>query len=559
MKKNVIFNLLTVAIFTISLLPSSFLYAQLSIGTRSIFYEGTSTFMVNAGNSPLGVAINGSGGTVNNSLRTSDGSNSLFNVAHPSNQVVAIGGNNDHVFQIGGFQNDLSAFTPRMTILTDGNVGIGTTTPSQKLDVVGSINISSGQSYLINNKPFLQKKSDQSVMVGQLAGRFTTGGVNTFVGDGAGKSNTTGSFNAFFGTNAGGTSTGGNNVFLGALAGELNTSGSQNTFVGGFSGRNNGTANGNTFVGYNVQSFNGSAGNSAAFGANSVALNSNETVIGNVAMLSIYGYSNFAVASDERFKTNVQENVVGLDFILKLRPVTYRYKAQQLNQLIQPQTSSTKRNAKDASYNRALLEKSKITYTGFLAQEVATIAEENDFNFSGIISPKHANDHYKLRYASFVVPLVKATQEQQKIIQVQGQKINKQEQAIADQNNKISDLENEVAELSTLIKELLAQSEENPTGSNHELHLKKAPSLNQNQPNPFRENTLVNYFIPNTAKNAHIQVTSVDGKVLGTVNIPEKGQGQVTINAATYPAGTYYYSLIVDGEVFETKRMVLTK
>jgi hypothetical protein len=37
------------------------------------------------------------------------------------------------------------------------------------------------------------------------------------------------------------------------------------------------------------------------------------------------------------------------------------------------------------------------------------------------------------------------------------------------------------------------------------------------------------------------------------------GKGQVTIKASSYPADTYYYSLILDGEVIETKRMVLTK
>jgi len=48
-------------------------------------------------------------------------------------------------------------------------------------------------------------------------------------------------------------------------------------------------------------------------------------------------------------------------------------------------------------------------------------------------------------------------------------------------------------------------------------------------------------------------------KVIGTVRIAEKGQGELTIKAGTYPVGTYYYSLVLDGEVQETRRMVLTK
>ena len=38
-------------------------------------------------------------------------------------------------------------------------------------------------------------------------------------------------------------------------------------------------------------------------------------------------------------------------------------------------------------------------------------ANELNFDFSGIDKPKNENDHYALRYAEFVVPLVKAVQE----------------------------------------------------------------------------------------------------------------------------------------------------
>ena len=62
-------------------------------------------------------------------------------------------------------------------------------------------------------------------------------------------------------------------------------------------------------------------------------------------------------------------------------------------------------------------EKSQIVYTGFVAQEVEQAAKEIGFDFSGVDAPKNANDFYGLRYAEFVVPLVKAVQEQQKIIE----------------------------------------------------------------------------------------------------------------------------------------------
>jgi hypothetical protein len=55
--------------------------------------------------------------------------------------------------------------------------------------------------------------------------------------------------------------------------------------------------------------------------------------------------------------------------------------------------------------------------TGFLAQDVAEAAREANYDFSGVDIPENANELYSLRYAEFVVPLVKAVQEQQVMIE----------------------------------------------------------------------------------------------------------------------------------------------
>jgi hypothetical protein len=48
---------------------------------------------------------------------------------------------------------------------------------------------------------------------------------------------------------------------------------------------------------------------------------------------------------------------------------------------------------------------------GFIAQEVEAAASSLNFDFHGVDKPKNDNSHYGLRYAEFVVPLVKAVQE----------------------------------------------------------------------------------------------------------------------------------------------------
>ncbi len=61
----------------------------------------------------------------------------------------------------------------------------------------------------------------------------------------------------------------------------------------------------------------------------------------------------------------------------------------------------------------------KIRMTGFLAQDVEKAAQNAGFDFSGVVKPQNEHDLYSLRYAEFVVPLVKAVQEQQAVIETQ--------------------------------------------------------------------------------------------------------------------------------------------
>jgi hypothetical protein len=114
-----------------------------------------------------------------------------------------------------------------------------------------------------------------------------------------------------------------------------------------------------------------------------------------------------------------------LAFINKLRPVTYTLDATGLdNFLHKNQSKKNEMNTAARSVmDKGLKEKEQIRYTGFVAQEVEKSANELGFDFSGIDAPKNGNDVYGLRYADFVVPLVKAVQEQQVIIEKQQKEI----------------------------------------------------------------------------------------------------------------------------------------
>ena len=66
--------------------------------------------------------------------------------------------------------------------------------------------------------------------------------------------------------------------------------------------------------------------------------------------------------------------------------------------------------------------------TGFLAQHVEQLVSELEIDFGGVDIPQSPSGTYGLRYAEFVVPLVKATQEQQdKIVQLEAENIQLRE------------------------------------------------------------------------------------------------------------------------------------
>jgi hypothetical protein len=218
------------------------------------------------------------------------------------------------------------------------------------------------------------------------------------------------------------SSTGIYNTAVGNLALRSNSHGHHNTACGGFALYSNTTGEFNSAFGYVAGAF-GSAevSNTTALGYGCVITASNQVRVGNSSITSIGGYEDWTTISDARFKTDVQEKVPGLDFILKLRPVTYHMDMEALASFLHTPDSLRNREGETA--------KAGILKTGFIAQEVEQAASLVGYDFSGVDKPKNENDYYGLRYAEFVVPLVKAAQEQQALIEnLQRQNIELQKQ-----------------------------------------------------------------------------------------------------------------------------------
>ena len=291
---------------------------------------------------------------------------------------------------------------------------------------------------------------------------------NSFFGSSAGASNTTGNYNSFFGMSAGAKNYDGlSNSFFGSSAGGLNISGfentslgnnagysdtsspynvcvgsysgypmtgTQNTYIGTSAGRDYTTGNYNTCVGINAgysalfertgssntmiggyTRVTASHSNSTALGYEAVAAGDNAVGIGNTSTTSIGGYQDWSNFSDGRYKKEIKENVPGLAFVNQLKPITYHLDVTGLSDYLQEGKAAE--NSKKVMLpldeeqktmdEKSRKEKEKILYTGFVAQDVEAAAKKLNYDFSGVDKPQDANGLYKLRYAEFVVPLVK--------------------------------------------------------------------------------------------------------------------------------------------------------
>jgi hypothetical protein len=81
--------------------------------------------------------------------------------------------------------------------------------------------------------------------------------------------------------------------------------------------------------------------------------------------------------------------------------------------------------------------------------------------------------------------------------------------------------------------------------------------LGENYPDPFNELTLIPCTIPE-GSIARISVTDITGRILYTQPL-EAGKHLVNINSISWEAGMYFYTLELDGVLYDTKKMVLVK
>jgi hypothetical protein len=218
----------------------------------------------------------------------------------------------------------------------------------------------------------------------------------------------------------------------------------------------------------------------------------------------------FITGSDFRYKENVTEIKSSIDAIMKLRPMSYTLKAPILSEKESGKPEFNKLEDRiDESFD------TKQVHYGFIAQEVKKVLPDL------VIGNESEKEFLGIDYNGFIPLLVQSVQD-----------------------------------LKTQLDQCNCNTNTNKLALTDFLPIAK---LEQNIPNPFKNDTKIAFELPNKFSEAFINVYALDGKQLKSYPLFAGQNGSVTINGNELYPGMYLYALIIDGREIATKKMILTE
>lgn len=426
----------------------------------------------------------------------------------------------------------------RMRILQGGKVGIGTKTPSARLNVVSTdyVSLSTPGILMLGDVGGYNMALDFNVIQARYNGSAASLYLNyyggyTFLGtygtvaissEGiltTGRTGINGNHNSAYALNVNANSStnginvtdGGNAYALnasksGLLAGIYMVKTSTSSYDACVWGNSTGLATGvqgNSASGVGVYGITGNPGNYAGYFA------------GSVYTTGVYQ------ASDQALKKDVKDFTKAMDIINQLRPKVYRFKDDGNYKLM---------NLPKGDRYGLIAEEVEKVLPGLVKQtkfETTTDADKLNGKQSAAVNFKALN------YTELIPVLIKGMQEQQAVIDRQQQQIDELKQLIA-----------------TVVA---SNASEAKTGE-----AINGAYLIQNMPNPFTESTIVKCYVPSSVKQAQLALYDMKGNAIKSYKL-SGGMNNITINTAGLSSGQYTYALLVDGKKIDAKNMLITK
>ena len=247
--------------------------------------------------------------------------------------------------------------------------------------------------------------------------------------------------------------------------------------------------------------------------------------------------------SDAQVKTNIN-NFNTLAKVKTLNPVQYNF---------------TNANVPQLNF------KSNLDY-GFVAQQLETvypelvdtinIAETYD-SLGNVVNV--AKTLKTVNYKAMAALLTRAIQEQQLVIDSLRTSQSRQDSINQATQSQLNQLMSMITQCCNNGHSNNGHNQKQTNPDNQldiELSDKDVIVLNQNVPNPFAEQTTITYNVPASIEKAQILFYNSNGQIIQTVDIKTRGKGKINVFAADLSSGLYHYTLVADGKVIDSKKMV---
>lgn len=232
-------------------------------------------------------------------------------------------------------------------------------------------------------------------------------------------------------------------------------------------------------------------------------------------------------ASDKKLKQNVADLSNAMDIINKLQPKSYEYR-------------------QDGNFKSMRLPEGK--HFGLIAQELEqvlpTLVKATKFDARVQQSGNGANgqsatekaetiDFKAVNYTELIPIVVKGMQDMDK--------------RVRDTEAENNELRKEVAELRQLVLSLKTNASAFPASA----------YLAQATPNPAKGSARISYNLPEGSNKAQLQITDNLGRTIKVIQLT--GSGATNVDISSLSAGVYNYSLVVDSKTVETKKLTVVK
>ncbi len=272
---------------------------------------------------------------------------------------------------------------------------------------------------------------------------------------------------------------------------------------------------------------------------------------GNVYISGTFG------PSDQNLKENI-EVLENADSLLSLlNPVTFDFRTDDYPQL----------HLQEGNQMGLIAQQVEPIFPNII-KENSSIAEYD--SLGNVLVP--SVNFKTVDYTKLIPLLISGHQEQANEIVAKDSIINSLQTENTAQQEEINDLTDRLDQLENCLSALLpllcsmnqsliqnnspAQQEEVRNNLAVTLSNRNSIVLDQNVPNPFAEQTVINFSIPATVVKAQIHFYDGNGKLIQSVDVADRGLGAITVFGSDLSKGVYTYTLVADGQIVATKKMM---